>query len=183
MMSNSNFAKLVVIGAISLFCAGAYAMEPSAECGHMSQHSECGCMQKHEGHGGMMQHHNHFPWMLKMKLGLTGKQAGEISDIMKEEQVSAKPLFEAIQIEQTALMRTARSGDQAAIKAQATKLADAIAAMAVQHGKVHKRIAAVMTKEQVEMFDKMSSEKAAEGCPMGHDKNQKPKQVEHHHGE
>ena len=158
MKYQSVAAKLAVIGVITLFSSGAFAQGPSDEAKHHPGHGECGCMQEHEGHEGMMKHGNRLPQVLKKKLGLSGKQAGEISDIMKEERQNAKPLFAAMHKERKALMDTARSGDQAAIKAQSGKLADAIAAMAVQHAKVHKRIAAVMTREQAEKFDTMAAE-------------------------
>ncbi|HEY4745404.1 MAG TPA: Spy/CpxP family protein refolding chaperone [Desulfuromonadaceae bacterium] len=186
MKSCSVVAKLAVFGALTLFSTGAFAMGPSDTGDHHPGHHECGCMQKPDGHEAMM-HHNRFPWILKEKLGLSGKQAGEISDIMKEESQNAKPLFEAIKKERTALMEAARSGNQAAIKAQAGKLADAIAAMAVHHAQVHKRIAAVMTKEQAEKFDKMAAEFAEHGgmhgkasCGKGHEKEQMHKHMEHH---
>jgi Spy/CpxP family protein refolding chaperone len=156
MRYHSTIAKLAVLGAITLFSAGAFAMGPTEKVDNPDH--ECGCMQKHEGHEGIVGHQKRLPWVLKKKLGLTGKQAGEISDIIKEEHQNAKPLFETVHKERKALMDVAKSGDEAAIKAQAGKLADAIAAMAVRHAQVHKRIAAVMTKEQAEKFEKMGAE-------------------------
>lgn len=186
MKRHSVIAKLAVFGAITLFSAGAFAMGPMERGDHPDHHG-CGCMQKHEGHGGMMEHHNRFPWVLQEKLGLTGKQAGEISDIMKEEHQKAKPLFEAVHKERRALMDVARSGDQAAIKAQAGKLADAEAAVAVHHAACHKRIAAVMTKEQAEKFEKMAAEfgkgdckKGKKPCDLEQGKGHKHGQMEHH---
>jgi Spy/CpxP family protein refolding chaperone len=123
--------------------------------------------------------------MLKKKLGLTGKQAGEISDVMEAEHAKAKPLFEAIHKERKALMDVAKNGDQAAIKSQAGKLADAEAALAVHHAAVHKRIAAVMTKEQAEKFDKMAEEFFSKhgkaGCHKEYGRQEKTEEHSHHH--
>ena len=182
MKHQSAIAKMVIIGAITLFSASAFAMGPMEE----SDHHECGCMQKHEGHDGMMKNHNKFPMILKKKLGLTGKQAGEISDIMKEERQNTKPLFEAVHKERKTLMDTAKAGDQLAVKAQAGKLADAEAALAMHRAACHKRFAAVMTKEQAEKFEKISAEfgnhkgkEAMKSCDKEHGKGAEHKHMEH----
>lgn len=192
MKYRSVITKLAIIGALGIFSSSALAMEQ--KCGGDCGHEVDGCMQMqgmHEGHGDLMNHdsmremhggmmNEGFPWMLKKKLGLTGKQAGEISDIMAEEHNNAKPLFVAVHKEKKDLMTVSMKGDQAAIKAQSGKLADAIASMAVHHAKCHKRIAAVMTKEQAEKFEKMSTEfgtrgehgKKACGAMVGDDKKE-----------
>ena len=173
MKYQSAIAKMAILGAITLFSASAFAMGPMEE----GSHHECGCMQKHEGHEGMMKNFNKLPWILKKKLGLTGKQAGEISDIMKEERQNAKPLFEAVLKERKALMDAARTGDQSIVKAQAGKLADAEADLAMHRAAGFKRIAAVMTKEQADKFEKISAEfrnrkvkDAMKSCDKEHDK-------------
>jgi Spy/CpxP family protein refolding chaperone len=147
----------------------------------MASNHECGCMQKQDGHE---QGFKKFPWMLKKKLGLTGKQAGEISDIMEAEHAKAKPLFGAVHKERKTLMDVAKGGDQTAIKTQAGKLADAEAALAVHHAAVHKRIAAVMTKEQAEKFEKMADEFDKHGkpsCHKKHDHHEMKGEHSHHH--
>jgi Spy/CpxP family protein refolding chaperone len=180
-----QFARLAaVIGAIALFSTGVFAMGP--EGAEHSDHHGCGCEQKHAGHGGMGHDFKKFPWILKEKLGLTGKQAGEISDIMEAEHAKAKPLFEATHKERAALMDVSMHGSQAAIKDQSGRLANAIAALAIHHAAVHKRIAAVMTKEQAEKFDKLAAEFGKHGGPACHHDQKKPEHhemSEHHHGE
>jgi Spy/CpxP family protein refolding chaperone len=174
-----------VIGAIALLGTGAFAMGP--EGAEHPDHHGCGCEQKHAGHGGMRHDFKKFPWILKEKLGLTGKQAGEISDIMEAEHAKAKPLFEAIHKERKTLMDVSMHGSQAAIKDQAGKLANAIAALAIHHAEVHKRIAAVMTKEQAEKFEKMAEEFGKHGKPTCHHEKEQHEHHEmsehHHHGE
>jgi periplasmic protein CpxP/Spy len=177
-------AKLAVIISIMFFSAGAFAMEHGDGDGPHGHH-ECGCMKNHEGHRGMR--FKRFPWMLKKKLGLTGKQAGEISDIMAEGFKTGKPLFESIRTERHALRDAARSGNETAVRAQAGKLADAEAAMAMHREQYRKKIVAVMTKEQAEKFDKMIAEyKEHKGrhegkpCDKGHEKGEMELQHEHH---
>jgi Spy/CpxP family protein refolding chaperone len=176
-----NLAKLAaVIGALTIFGTGAYAMDHDMACQHT-----CDCGQMQGGHEGMKRDFRKFPWMLKEKLGLTGKQAGEISDIMEAEHVKAKPLFEAIHKERTALMEAAKTGDQAAIRTQAGKLADAETALAMHRAAVHKRIAAVMTKEQAEKFEKMAAEFGKHGmlpCNKEHGRPDCDKRPHQHQG-
>jgi len=174
-------AKLAVILSIFFISTGAFAMEHGdSDAPHA--HHECGCMKKHEGHRGMR--FKRFPWMLKKKLGLTGEQAGKISDIMEEGFKTGKPFFEAVRTERHALMEAARSGDNAAVRAQAGKLADAEAAMAMHREEYRKKIVAVMSKEQAEKFDKLMAEfrkhkgcNKEKSCDKGH--GQAP--AEHHH--
>ena len=168
-----------VMGAIALLSTGVYAMGP--EGAEHSDHHGCGCEQKHAGHEGMGHDFKKLPWILKEKLGLTGKQAGEISDIMEAEHAKAKPLFEAVHKERKALMEVSMHGNQAAIKTQSGKLANAIAALAIRHAEIHKRIAAVMTKEQAEKFDKMAEEFGKHGGPSCHHEQEHHEMSEHHH--
>jgi Spy/CpxP family protein refolding chaperone len=171
-----------VFGAIALFSTGVFAMGPE-EAEH-SDHHGCGCEQKHAGHEGMRHDFKRFPWILKEKLGLTGKQAGEISDILKAEHAKAKPLFEAVHKERKALMVVSLHGNQAAIKDQAGKLANAITALAIHHAGVHKRIAAVMTKEQAEKFEKLAEEFGKHDGPRcDHDRKHHEESEHHQHGE
>ena len=175
-----HMARLAaVIGAIALFSTGVFAMGP--EGAEHADHHGCGCEQKHAGHEGMRHDFKKLPWILKEKLGLTGKQAGEISDIMEAEHAKAKPLFEAIHKERKALMDVSMHGSQAAIKDQAGKLANAEAALAMHHAGVHKRIAAVMTKEQAEKFEKMAEEFGKHGKPGCHHEQEHHEMSEHHH--
>ena len=174
-----------VIGAIALFGTGAFAMGPEGV--EHADHHGCGCEQKFAGHEGMRHNFKKFPLILKEKLGLTGKQAGEISDILGAEHAKAKPLFEAIHKERKALMVISLHGSQAAIKDQSGKLANAITALAIHHAGVHKRIAAVMTKEQADKFEKMAEEFGKHGKPTcNHEREQRDHHdmSEHHqHGE
>jgi Spy/CpxP family protein refolding chaperone len=174
-------AKLAVFFSVIFISASTFAMENGDSDAPQARH-EGECMKSREGHSGMR--FKRFPWMLKKKLGLTGKQAGEISDIMEEGFKTGKPLFETIRTERHALMNVARSGDEAAVRAQAGKLADAEAAMAMHNEKYRRKIAAVMTKEQAEKFDKMIEEfKELKGrhegksCAKGREKGE----MEHHH--
>jgi uncharacterized protein (DUF305 family) len=173
-MKNQVVAKLTMISTIVLMAAGVFAMEHGNDNkheGHDGSH-KCGCMKEHEDYDGM----NQFPMMLKKKLGLTGKQESDISDIMKAERKDANPLFVATRKERNALMDIAKTGDQAAVRKQAGKLADAETALAMHQAACHKKIAAVMTKEQAEKFEKLSAEfmehKGSKGmeCDKGHKK-------------
>ncbi len=178
-----HMARLAaVIGAIALFSTGVFAMGPEGV--EHSDHQGCGCEHNHAGHGGMRHDFKRFPWILKKKLGLTGKQTGEISDILKAEHAKAKPLFEAVHKERKALMVVSLQGSQAAIKDQSGKLANAIAALAIHHAGVHKRIAAVMTKEQAVKFDKMAEEFGKHDGPRcDHEREHHEMSEHHHHGE
>lgn len=183
-MKHRVFAtKLAVLFSVICMSAGAFAMEQGDAGPH--GHHECGCMKSREGHRGMR--FKRFPFMLKKKLGLTGKQTGEISDIMKEGFETGKPLRESIRTERRALMDAARSGNEATVRAQAGKLADAEAAMAMHREQYRKKIVAVMTKEQADKFDKMIAEfrehkgrHEGKPCDKGHEKGEKEQHHEHH---
>lgn len=177
-------AKLAVIFSVIFICTGAFAMEHGDNDGPRDRH-ECGCVKNHETHGGMR--FKRFPWILKKKLGLNGKQTGEISDIMREGFKTGKPLFETIRTERHALMDVAKSGDEAAVRAQAGKLADAEAAIAMHREQYRKKIVAVLTKEQAEKFDKMIAEfrkhtgrHEGKSCDKGHEKGEIEQHHEHH---
>jgi len=183
-MKHRNFvAKLAVIFSVIFISAGAFAEEDGYGEGRHGRH-ECGCEQSHEGHGGMG--FKRFPFILKKKLGLTGKQTGEISDIMKEGFKTGKPFFESVRTERHALFDVARSGNEAAVRAQAGKLAGAEAAMAMHREQYRKKIVAVMTKEQAEKFDKMVAEfkehkgrHEGKSCDKGHEKGEMERHHEH----
>jgi len=159
MKFHATMEKLAVICAITLLSVNAFAM---GSPGHNNpEYHHGGCMQQHDRHKGMMKEgHKMLPWILKKELGLSGKQAGEISDIMAEEHLKGKPLFEAMHKERKALrdISIAKSDDKAAIKTQSGRLAEAFAAMAAHHAQVHKRIAAVMTKEQAVKFETLAAD-------------------------
>lgn len=160
MFSRAGLTIMTIVASVAIYSSGAFAMEMSnhEHPDHRSEGNQCGCNKN--------SHHHEFAKMLKKELKLSGKQTGEISDIMKEEHTKSKPLFEAIHKERKELMllSVAETTDEAAIRAQAAKLADVVAVLALDHARVHKRIAGVMTPEQSAKFAELSK-KFAEHDP------------------
>lgn len=150
-----GLTTVAMASVVAIYGTGAIAME--RECHEHAVDNECGCNK--EGH-------HDYSMILKKELKLSGKQAGEISDIMEEEIAKAKPLFDAIQKErkELILLTLTIKTDAAGIKAQAAKLAEAESALALHHAHVHKRIAGVMTSEQAAKFEELSK-KFAEHIP------------------
>jgi protein CpxP len=113
--------------------------------------------QHHHGHHFM---HQRFEKMAA-KLGLSEQQKVKIKEVFKQNREQAKPIFDRLMTERRQ-MRTlvqADKTDEAAIRAQATKLAAVEGDMAIERAHMAKQIRAILTPAQIEKFKAMQKER------------------------
>jgi protein CpxP len=111
----------------------------------------------HHGHHFM---HRRFEKMAA-KLGLSEQQKVKIKEVFKQNREQAKPILDRL-ITEKRNMRTlvqADKTDEAAIRAQAAKLAAVEGDMAIQRAHMAKQIRAILTPEQIEKFKAMQKER------------------------
>jgi protein CpxP len=125
---------------------------------HHRQHHDCFCSQKEQQHG--WGHHERFA-ELGAKLGLSDQQKAQMKDVFKKNQPQVKPIFTKLITEKRELRTLIQSGsaDEAAIRAQAAKVAAVQADMAVQRAQMARQFRAILTAEQIEKFKAIQKEK------------------------
>jgi protein CpxP len=120
----------------------------AADTGSPSGQSEvkCGEHHRHPGHRG----HRFFKKMSK-ELGLTDQQETQAKALRETSRTQNKPLFNTLMTEKRQLRTLVMSGsaDEAAIRAQAAKVAAAEADLAVKRGQGAKQFLALLTPDQV----------------------------------
>jgi Spy/CpxP family protein refolding chaperone len=123
-------------------------------------HSDCKCNQKEQQHG--WGHHERFAEMAK-KLALSDQQKARMKEVFKKNQPQVKPIFAKLITEKREMRTLIQSGsaDEAAIRAQAAKVASVEEDLAVQHAQMAKQFRAILTPEQVEKFKAIQKEKDA----------------------
>lgn len=123
-------------------------------------HKECSCDQKEQRHG--WGHHERFAEMAK-KLALTDQQKGQMKEVFKKNQPQVKPIYTRLITEKREMRNLIQSGnaDEAAIRAQAAKVAGAEADLAVQHAQMAKQFRAILTPAQIEKFKAIQKERDA----------------------
>ena len=84
-----------------------------------------------------------------------------MKEVFKKNQPQAKPIFTKLIDEKRAMRTLIQSGsaDEAAIRAQAAKVAGVEADMAVQRAQLVKQLRAILTPEQIEKFKTIQKEK------------------------
>jgi len=124
------------------------------------RHSDCGCNQKEGQHG--WGHHERFAEMAD-ELSLSDQQKSRMKEVFKKDQPQVKPIFSKLITEKRELRTLIQSGsaDEAAIRAQAAKVAGAEADLAVQRAQMARQFRAILTPEQVEKFKAIQKEKDA----------------------
>jgi protein CpxP len=123
-------------------------------------HGDCSCNQKEHQHG--WGHHERFAEMAD-KLALSDQQKARMKEVFKKNQPQVKPIFTKLINEKREMRTLIQSGsaDEAAIRAQAAKLAGVEADLAVQRAQMAKQFRAILTPEQVEKFKAIQKEKDA----------------------
>jgi len=125
-----------------------------AECRHQSEHKHrhhgghkegrhCGCKEDHHGFAKISE-----------RLGLSSEQKGKAKEIFEKNRKDAQPLRSeliAAKRELKGLALTEKT-DEAAIRAQAAKLAGIEADMAIHRARAAGQIRAILTPEQLEKF-------------------------------
>ena len=123
-------------------------------------HRDCSCNQKEQQHS--WGHHERFA-ELADKLALSDQQKARMKEVFKKNQPQVEPIFTKLINEKREMRTLIQSGsaDEAAIRAQAAKLAGIEADLAVQHAQMAKQFRAILTPEQVEKFKAIQKEKDA----------------------
>jgi len=126
---------------------------------HCCEHHQ-GCNQKEQQHN--WGHHERFS-ELAAKLNLSDQQKTQIKEVFKKNQPQVKPIFTKLINEKRGLRTLIQSGsaDEAAIRAQAAKIAGVEADLAVQRAQMVKQFHAILTAEQIEHLKAIQKEKAA----------------------
>jgi Spy/CpxP family protein refolding chaperone len=122
-------------------------------------HSDCTCNQKDQHGWG---HHERFAEMGK-KLALSDQQKAQMKEVFKKNQPQVKPIFTKLIAEKREMRALIQSGnaDEAAIRAQAAKVAGVEADLAVQRAQMAKQFRAILTPEQIEKFKAIQKERDA----------------------
>jgi len=97
------------------------------------------------------------------KLALTDQQKAQMKEVFKKNQPQVKPIFTKLITEKREMRTLIQSGstDEAAIRAQAAKVAGIEADLAVQRAQMAKQFRAILTPQQVEKFKAIQKEKDA----------------------
>jgi periplasmic protein CpxP/Spy len=108
--------------------------------------ARCGQQHQQNGHRG----HRYFRKMAR-ELGLTDQQKTQAKALFETNRAQNKPLFSALMTEKHQLRALVQSGsaDEAAIRAQAGKVAAAEADLAVKRAQSAKQFLALLTPDQV----------------------------------
>jgi protein CpxP len=145
--------------------AKAEAQSQEQSCQHKHHHKghhdkDCGCNQKEQRHG--WGHHERFAELAK-KLALSDQQKTRMKEVFKKNQPQVKPIFTKLIAEKREMRTLIQSGsaDEAAIRAQAAKVAGVEADLAVQRAQMAKQFRAILTPEQVENFKAIQKEEDA----------------------
>lgn len=111
----------------------------------------------HHGHHFM---HQRFEKMA-VKLGLSEQQKVKMKEIFKQNREQTKPVFDRLITEKRNLRTLVQADktDEAAIRAQAAKLAAVEGDLAIQRAHMGKQIRAILTPEQIVKFKAMQKER------------------------
>lgn len=106
----------------------------------------------------------HGGWSMKKMmsaLGLSEEQKQTIKEIRKENQPLIQPLVKQLTVERRALraLLQAETIDEAAIRAQAAKVAALQADMAVERAHIHQAVRKVLNPEQLQKFKELQAER------------------------
>jgi protein CpxP len=131
-----------------------------AKCDHQGGHnhrhhgghkegSHCGCRDGHHGFAKIAE-----------KLGLSAEQKGKVKEVFEKNRQEAQPLRKELMTAKRDLrgLSMAEKTDEAAIRAQAAKLAGIEADMAIHRARVSGEIRAILTPEQQEKFRALHKE-------------------------
>jgi protein CpxP len=134
MEMGSNLKKVIVL-AVMLVFAGIVSAPVYA--------GDEGCCKGPRHHGPCCKH-------MWKKLGLSDQQKKQIKEIFEKDRTACKPVMEKLFTERKALMSLEQASpvDEAAIRAQAGKVASVEADLAVMRAKVGEQVRKVLTAEQ-----------------------------------
>jgi len=125
---------------------------------HHHHCNSCCCDQKEHQHD--WRHHERFA-ELATKLGLSDQQKTQMKEVFKMNRPQVKPIFTKLINEKRELRTLIQSGSagEAAIRAQAAKVAVVEADLAVQRAQMVKQLRANLSPEQIEKFKAIQKER------------------------
>ena len=125
-----------------------------AGCLHQGEHKERHHGDRKQGnHSGCKEGHHGFAKIAE-KLGLSVEQKAQVKDIFEKNRPQAEPLRKELVVAKRELrgLAMAEKTDEAAIRAQAAKLAGIEADMAIHRARVSGQIRAILNPAQLEKF-------------------------------
>ena len=127
---------------------------------HHGHRNHCCCNQKEQRNN--CRQHDRFT-ELTGKLGLSDQQKAQMKEVVKKNRPQLKPIFTQLIDERRAMRTLIQSGsaDEAAIRAEAAKVAGIEADLAVQRARMVKQLRANLTPEQIEKFKALQKERDA----------------------
>lgn len=127
---------------------------------HHRHHCDCDCGCNHGEGRHDWREHKPFA-MLAEKLDLTEAQRTKMREVFQKNMPLAKPYFEKLMKERRELRTLIQSGsaDEAAIRAQAAKVAGVEADLAVQRAQMAKECRAILTPKQIEKLNALQKER------------------------
>lgn len=122
------------------------------------RHHECCCDRKGEHHG--WERRERFAELTE-KLGLSDAQKAKVKDVFTKNRPQIKPTVTKLTGEKREMRTLIQSGsaDEAAIRAEAAKVAAIEADLAVQRAQMAKQLRAILTPEQIEKFKALQKER------------------------
>ncbi|HEX9006932.1 MAG TPA: Spy/CpxP family protein refolding chaperone [Bacteroidota bacterium] len=143
---------LVVCVGLSL-AAGAGSAFAQADAGSGKPQSQKQCHHRKDRHERFAE--------LAGKLGLTDQQKARMKEVFAKDRPLIKPIVSRLMDEKHQMRTLIRSGsaDEAAIRAQAAKVAGVEADLAVQRARMAKELRAILTPEQIEKFKAIQKER------------------------
>ncbi len=146
----------LIAGLTSAAAFGGQAAQasPAAEGGKPC-HEYAG--KHHNGHDFM---HKRFEKMAT-QLGLSEQQKVKMKEIFKQNREQSKPVFDRLITEKRNLRTLVQADktDEAAIRAQAAKLAAVEGDLAIQRAHMAKQVRAILTPDQIQKFKAMQKER------------------------
>ncbi len=143
---------LVLAGICATLVLGGIAQAGGKECGYRQEAGDCDCLYRHHGRNFKK---------LAAALGLSAQQKTQIKEIFKKGRAESEPIMTRLISERRALraLIQAEEVDEAAIRAQAGRLAAVEGDMALQRARMAKQIRAILTPEQVAKFKSFQAER------------------------
>jgi len=158
--NRKSMGKIVVTFCIAALTAFAnLAQAHDAEWG--GEHCDCG--NQHHKHGD--KNHGHEFKKIAKKLGLTEAQKAKAKAIFEGNKGVVKPLFTSLRAEQENLQAliNADKTDEAAIRAETTKIAGIQADLNVNRAKVKAQFRAILTPSQLTILKTLHQKKHEDG--------------------
>ena len=151
-------ALLASIGAATAFGAQMAAAHPGSSADTTKEAASGQKAHKHKGQRGA-----HFFDRMAKELGLTEQQKTQARALKENQRSENKELFEGMVTEKRKLRSLVHAGsaDEAAVRAQAAKVAAAEAEMAVKKAQGAKEFLALLTPEQVNRYHALQAKREA----------------------